>query len=475
MSLPISLRAQAPWRVFDGYGRAVREAGRFLAIRSLDELLSAFEQARREGLSVTFRGAGRSYGDAALNAPGVVLDLNALDRVLAWDASTGVIDVEPGVTIEGLWRRALPDGWWPPVVPGTMKATLGGCLSANVHGKNNFKAGPIGEHVLGLELVTPGGERLWCTPDEHPELFHGAIGGMGLLGAITRARLRLKRVESGRVQVEALYAPNLGRMFELFEERLPRSDYLVGWVDCLSTGAALGRGQIHQANHLSANDDPEGAAWLGPGRQELPARILGFPKSQLWRVMALFMNNPGAWLVNRLKSLSARLQHGHVFRQSLVAFSFLLDYVPDWRLAYGPEGFIQHQLFVPAATARPTFEKVLRTCREAGLPSYLGVLKRHRPDGFLLSHAVDGYSLAMDFKVTRGNREALFRLTRRITEMALNAGGRFYLAKDAVLSAPEFAAGLGSERLATFTALRQRVDPAGLLSSSLERRLSLSA
>ena len=57
---------------------------------------------------------------------------------------------EPGLTIEGLWRRTIQDGYWPAVVPGTMHPTLGGCLSMNVHGKNNYRAGPFGDHVVEL-------------------------------------------------------------------------------------------------------------------------------------------------------------------------------------------------------------------------------------------------------------------------------------------------------------------------------------
>src|SRR5690349_7623029 len=111
-----SLRSHSPWRVLHGFGRAVRAACRYAAPQTVEELAETMQRASAEGLSVAFRGAGRSYGDAALNAEGLVIDVSALRNVLAWDAAAGVIDTQPGLTIEGLWRETIRDGYWPAVV-----------------------------------------------------------------------------------------------------------------------------------------------------------------------------------------------------------------------------------------------------------------------------------------------------------------------------------------------------------------------
>jgi len=465
-----ALRTHAPRKVFDGFGRAVLASSRYAAPESADELATVVQQARSEGLSVTFRGSGRSYGDASLNGTGLVVDGTRMDRMLSWDPVSGVAEVEGGLTIEGLWRRTITDGYWPHVVPGTMFPTMGGCLSMNIHGKNNFKAGPFGEHVLDFDLVTPEGERIRCSREENADVFYAAIGGLGLLGAITRVRVQLHKLASGLLRVDPCAVGSLGEMFDEFEARLPHSDYLVGWVDCLSTGAAIGRGEIHQANYLTKEEDSLGAVGFHTERQTLPTRILGFPKDKLWLFMRPFFNNPGVRLINTAKVLSARRNHGKKYLQSHVGFAFLLDYVPNWRLAYGAAGFIQYQVFIPAKEARAAMEDILRMSQEVDLPSYLGVLKRHRPDAFVLSHAVDGYSLALDYRVTPRTREALWALTRRLTERVLAAGGRFYFAKDAVLDAEQVRAAYGEERLAKFRAMKQRLDPNGVLVSDLGRR-----
>jgi decaprenylphospho-beta-D-ribofuranose 2-oxidase len=458
------------WRVLDGFGRSVRAACRYVVPRNAEELAMVFARARNEGRSIAFRGAGCSYGDVAINRGGVVVDTSRLTRVLHWEPSSGVIETEAGLTIEGLWRRTVQDGYWPAVVPGTMKPTLGGCLAMNVHGKNNFRAGPIGEHVLEIDLLTTAGDVITCSREENADIFAAAIGGMGLLGAITRLKLRLKHVHSGGLRVESRSARSLDEMFDLFEEGLPENDYLVGWLDCFASRKAVGRGIVHVADYLRPGEDPCSEESLHVENQGLPPNIAFLPRNKIWRLMRFLTNDAGMRVVNAGKYHVSWREHRRSYLQSHVAFAFLLDYVPDWRLAYGPGGFIQYQVFVPHAEARTCLKDVLVLCQKAGIRPYLGVMKRHRADEFVLSHALDGWSLALDFRVTQRKRQRLMDLTHALTGRVLAARGKFYFAKDSVLDPSEVAKAYGVERLERFAALKRRLDPGCLLSNDLWRR-----
>lgn len=436
--------------------------------KTVDEVLEVFETARSLGRRIVLRGSGRSYGDAALLSEELVLDIREMNQIVEWDPATGVIEVEGGFTIEDLWRTALPDGWWPPVVSGTMFPTLAGALAMNIHGKNNFKAGTLGEHVLSLEVVTPNGQVHHIERDN--PLMQAFVSSAGLLGVITKVRLQMHKVGAGMLRVRAVSAANWDEQFAAFERLLGESpDYLVSWVDCFARGGSAGRGLLHAAWY-----DPTAPA---PNSYDLPSRIMGLvPKSQVWRILRLFNNRLGMRLLNAAKHLSAKLSgNGKEHRQSLVEFSFLLDYVPDWRKAYLPGGFIQYQSFVPKEHAPRVFAKQVELQHEAGLESFLGVLKRHRPDPFMFSHAVDGYSLAFDFKVTTENRERLFDLCHRMNDLVLEAGGRFYFAKDATLRPADVEAFLGEEALDCYRQLKGRFDPEGILDSGLARRVGLTA
>jgi FAD/FMN-containing dehydrogenase len=106
-----------------------------------------------------------------------------------------------------------------------------------------------------------------------------------------------------------------------------------------------------------------------------------------------------------------------------------------------------------------------------GLPSYLGVTKRHRPDQFLITHAVDGFSLALDFKVTDRNRASLSQMLKEFDKIVVEAGGRFYFAKNSETSAETARQFLGEKTITKFKTLKQRCDPENLLESDLYRRV----
>jgi len=426
-------------------------------------------RASDEGRRLCLRGAGRSYGDAAVFSGGDVLDLTALDAVREFDPHRGTIVVEAGATIETLWRTALPYGWWPAVVPGTMTPTVGGAIAMNIHGKNHFKVGGFGEHVVELDLALPSGERRRVSSTDDADLFRAVVGGFGMLGVVTAATLRLKRVHSGLLDVAAVPTTSLDAMIEEFERRAPTSDYLVGWIDCFDAKA---RGVLHAAKHLGPDADADAATTLRASAQELPARILGVvPRSVVPMFLQPFANPRGMALVNWAKRLTSKFRGVHSFRQPHVQFAFLLDFIPRWKSVYEPGGLIQHQSFVPKDAAARVHGEMLALCRARGIVSWLGVYKKHRPCPFLMSHALDGYSLALDFPVTEANRADLWKLCRDMDEIVLAAGGRFYFAKD-LTAAPESLA-RAYPNLEKFREIKRSLDPKGVLTSDLAVRLGV--
>jgi FAD/FMN-containing dehydrogenase len=184
--------------------------------------------------------------------------------------------------------------------------------------------------------------------------------------------------------------------------------------------------------------------------------------------MAPFSNNLAWTLVDTLKYHAGR---NRSYRQAHAAFHFLLDYIPNWERAYGRGGLVQYQSFLPQETAQEAWSEMLRLSLRRGVPSYLGVTKRHRPDAFLLSHAVDGFSLALDFKVTDANRGRLSALLQDFDRIVLDAGGRFYFAKNSETSPDSALRFLGPEAVRKFKALKKRCDPDLMLESDLYRRV----
>ncbi|MCE9634334.1 MAG: FAD-binding oxidoreductase [Planctomycetes bacterium] len=455
--------------VLSGWGESVHGWARVWKPRGTAETAALLRRFADGGRTATLRGAGRSYGDAALSAAGDVIDLTALSKVRSFDAESGIAEVEGGVTIEDLWRSFLPLGWWPKVVPGTMRPTVAGAISMNIHGKNHWKHGGFGESVEEIELALTTGEIRRVSAAAEPDLFRAVTGGLGLLGAVTSARIRLHRVHSGRLSVSAFPTRTLSEMYEQFERRADASDYMVGWVDCFD-GAA--RGVMHTARYLGPGEDADAAATLTVARQDLPAKLFGVLHRSLVAPMMKPAARPaGMRAINALKYRSAAVRGEHTFLQEHVRFAFLLDYVPGWKSIYAPGGLLQYQTFLPRESAAQVHTELLRRCRERRIVPWLGVTKKHRACPSVLPHALDGYSFAMDFPVTAGGRDALLAHCRDMDDVVVAAGGRVYFAKDQTTTPATVRRVF--PRIPEFLEWKRSLDPAGVLTSDLAVRAGI--
>lgn len=462
-----------------GWGGSMSGMAQVAHPGTVAEVREAFASAARDGVPVGLRGSGCSYGDAAMNTGRRVLDLSAMDRILEFDPRTGVARVEPGARIRDLWRLGIRHGWWPAVVPGTMEVSVGGAAAMNVHGKNNYRVGPFGDHIESFSLMTPAGEILECDRKSNADVFHAAISGFGMLGCFTEISLHLKKVHSGRLRCWAIPTTDLENSVRLLEENSGDSDYLVGWIDLHARGTSLGRGLLHRGVLLAPGEDPEGERFLRPEMQEVPSTLFHVvPKGWIWPAMCVAYHLGFTGLINTAKWHAGFSEQKHSpYLQSHGAFHFLLDYVPRWQWMLKPGGLIQFQPFVPVAKSLDVFRAMIETSHRAGFNPYLGVLKKHRPDPFLMTHAVDGYSLAMEFGVSTNldRRRSLWELTHRLADLVLDAGGRFYYAKDSTLLPSSFERIHGSDAVVAFRDLKRRLDPQHLLQTDLSRRIMADA
>ncbi|MAB81586.1 MAG: FAD-binding protein [Planctomycetes bacterium] len=471
-----ALATASAYRFVEAWGMASGSFARVHRPRSVDEIQRILADLRERSVSLALRGTGNSYGDASTTRTGEVLEIHRMNRILGFDVETGIAEVEAGVTVRQLWRHILPLGYWPRVVSGTSFPTLAGVAAANIHGKNNFAVGTIGDAILEFDIVLPSGEVRTCSREQHADLFHGAIGGFGMLGVFSRLVVQTKRVHSGEMEVAVFANKNLREMMDYMETERASADYLVGWIDCFARGDAIGRGQVHRGRCLAPEEDPDPEKTRSLAHQDLSEMAFGvFPKSELWRIMRLLNNDFGMSFVNAVRYWQGRLEGAMAHKRwTLNEFSFLLDYVPNWKWSYGRKpgnGLIQFQPFVPKESAHHVCTEILRRSHAAGFVPYLGVFKRHRPDPFWLTHAVDGWSFAMDFRVSPSVREALWRHCGELTDLVLDHGGRFYFAKDLTLPAGVLERMYPADNLRRFRALKRELDPERLLQTDLARRV----
>lgn len=446
-------------RLLTGWGRTAPTAARVARPRTAAEVAELLASPPPRGLIA--RGLGRSYGDAAQDAGGLVLDCTALAPSLRIDPAGGTVTCSAGMSLDRLMRDLLPLGWFVPVTPGTRHITVGGAVAADVHGKNHHADGSFGNALLSLTLVLPGGSVVTVSPDDDPELFWATVGGIGLTGVVTEATFRCIPVETSRMLVDTQRTANLDETFAVMTETDSRYRYTVAWIDLLAQGAAMGRSVLTRGDHAPltalrgrAARDPLGfdprvrlsaPPWAPPG---LLNRFTVQAFNEVW-----FRKAPAS-------------RTGEV--QGLAAFFHPLDGVAGWNRLYGSRGFVQYQFVVPFG-AEDTLRGIVSELSSARVASFLAVIKRFGPgNSGLLSFPAPGWTLALD--IPNGDRR-LAAMLRSFDAAVASAGGRVYLAKDATLD-PAVLERM-YPRLEEFRKVRARVDPDGVLRSDLARRLEL--
>jgi FAD/FMN-containing dehydrogenase len=397
-------------------------------------------------------GNGRSYGDSAFPASGALIDMRGLNRVIDFDAATGVLKAEAGLLLADLLPLIIPHGWFPAVVPGTRFVTLGGALANDIHGKNHHGAGTFGEHVCAFELLRSDGARLHCSSSQNAEVFRATIGGMGLTGLVTWIELQLMRVASPDVLQEALPLDDLAAFFRLAPASDTSHAYSVAWIDSLARGAHLGRGVLLRANHAPAGH---------------PAAIAGGPRIAVpFTPPFSLINGPSLRAFNALyrnRTLARKGEH----RVGYAPFFFPLDAVGAWNRLYGPRGLRQHQSVIPLARAEATIAAMLDETHRAGQGSFLTVLKLfgERPAAGLMSFPRAGATLTLDFAYRGAATDALLD---RLDALVIGARGRINPYKDAHMSAETFAASFPES-----ASFQRFMDP--MARSAFARRVGLKA
>ncbi len=436
-----------------GWGLYPQVETRVVRAHQADDLARAHPHT-----SLLAQGSCRSYGDACLSER--VVSTAPLHHLLEFDAERGTVRCEAGITLDRLIAFIAPRGFFLPVTPGTKFPTLGGCIAADVHGKNHHSEGSIAHFVEEIELVLADGSLVRCAPTERADLFWATVGGMGLTGAMYAATLRLKKVGSSYMRTRTVKTRNFDELCQIFEETQDRYTYSVAWVDSLASGAHLGRSSLILGEHADADGAPPAAPFKvhGSGGPSVP---FFFPSRAL---NGLTMRVFNALVYHRQlrRECDAVVHYDPYF--------YPLDFVRQWNRIYGRRGFLQYQFAVPFDGGRALMSDILTRIAQRGVASFLTVLKTLGAEsGGLLSFPMPGYTLALDIPL---HDRSIIAFLNELTGLVVGAGGRIYLAKDAILQRADFEAMY--PRLAEFKRIKRACDPHGRFRSLQSDRLGIT-
>jgi len=365
-------------------------------------------------------GMGRSYGDVCLLQNGTLLRTPNLDRLISFDAQTGLLRCEAGVTLAEILDFAVPRGWFLPVSPGTKYVTVGGAIANDIHGKNHHVAGTFGLHTPCFELIRSDGTQIVCSATQNPDMYAATIGGIGLTGLISWAEVQMRPIVSRLIRYQSTQFVGLEEFVAL--SRASTQEYSVAWIDCVAQGRNFARGIFIQGLH---DENPGPLTPLAKPKLALPFDLPDF---------ALNRSSVGAF--------NTLYYHKQITKQrsgltDYEPFFYPLDRILQWNRLYGQQGLLQFQCVLPWASDTLGMTELLKAITASGLASFLAVIKVFGDvvSPGMMSFPMPGITLALDFPI---RREVSFALLDRLAAITAEFGGRMYPAKDACMSAAHF-------------------------------------
>jgi decaprenylphospho-beta-D-ribofuranose 2-oxidase len=237
-------------------------------------------------------------------------------------------------------------------------------------------------------------------------------------------------------------------------------NYSVAWVDSLAKGKRIGSGVLTLGNPATIVDLPD----------ELklePLKISGDPRLSVPVFFPDFALNQ--FTVHILNKVIGFVQNSPKALVHYEKFFFPLDAINNWNKGYGKRGFIQYQFVIPEKDGRENLLKILTKITKSGCSPFLNVLKKMGKGQGILSFPFEGYTLAIDFPVTK----RLIPFTRELDQHVLEAGGRIYLGKDALLTKEMFQMMYPQHK--EWLNIKKKYDPENVFTSNISRRLGLES
>lgn len=402
------------------------------------------------------RGGGYSYAAAGFARDSLVQDLSSFNRVLHFSQRDRTIEVEAGISLGSLFHFLVDRGLWLPIFPGYPGITIGGCIAANVHGKNPFLHGTFRRVLKSLLLFHPDKGFMNVSRDEGREIFDLTVGGYGLTGTILRAELALETLQGNALKIERNPVNSLQDAVSELREKAGSYESAYSFHRADPVKGAFGQGWVYtgepieslESENLQRKPPRHYDPWHG---RFLPFSVWGHGRTR--------------FLLKAFTAVERRRPDIEV--KSL--FDGTFPFVGNWTYfsLYGRIGLLESQLIIPydgVAQFLPEFEDLILKHKP---PSVMISLKLFKGQNRLLSFENDGLCLTVD--LCRDSNAVHFM--NKLDALTRRTGAIPNIVKDSRLSAktvascyPEYE--LMKKRLADF-------DPRRLYRSELSNRLGL--
>lgn len=396
-------------------------------------------------------GGGRySMGGQTATPDGLQLDLRDFHGVVSLDTAAKIITVHSGTRWREVQEAIDPHGLSVKIMQTYNTFTVGGALSVNAHGRY-IGWGPLVTSVRAITLVLADGQVVRASPQEHPELFYGAIGGYGALGVIADVTLDL--ATDSRV--------------ERFDSTLAVADYLGYFRQRVQANPGI---VFHNADIYPPAFEVAHAVSYAQTEREVtkPGRIQPADQGSWTRRLGyrtLAGSTLGKWL--RQHVMDPMMFHGRPVTWRNHEASYDVSELEP--AARARDTYVLQEYFVPTDSLRVFVPRMRRILRSHHVNAVNVSIRHALPDpGTYLAWApneVFAYVLYYRQDTSPAAGREVGRWTRELIEAAVLSGGRYYLPYQPLATREQFARAY--PRAADLFALKRRVDPTGKFTNTL--------
>ena len=427
--------------------------------------------AKENSLTILPVGSSYTFGDMILNKDNMILNTCRMNKILSWDNTSGIMIVEPGVKVADVLGISLIENWTLCSIPGGLEVTIAGAVSNNIHGKDSWKVGNFGDHVIKMKLLTSSGKTIDVERSQNKDLFKAVVGGMGLIGIILEITLQLKKIPSAYVKLSSISTKNISESLNKLRESLKENDFSIAWIDAFSKNSTLGRGYVTSAKWIK-NEGKIDEKRLSKSLR-MSKRIFDIlPAKPIWYILRPFYNSTIFKILNKFIYHRNRWGDGNKGSGKVILFTefnFMHNKIPNINHVQRPYGFIEVQFLFPIVNGLEAITECLSICQEYGYEPFLCAVKMHKADDYMISFSGDGYSFNVDIPLRNVKLQKAKLIANLLFQIAVKYNGKIYLAKDELLSQELFNKIYPNHK--KFLKIKNEIDPYGLYSSDLYKRL----
>jgi decaprenylphospho-beta-D-ribofuranose 2-oxidase len=409
---------------------------------SVEDLSLLLKNFQKEERSFSLLGGRNSFGDVFIPSGNDAVDLTGLPKRIS--LNQGTVTVDAAVNSFELWRYLKGSDFYIPAQAGSYLNTLGGDISANVNGKDSWKRGNFYNNIISIKVLLASGEIMEVNKHE-PELFNSVVGGLGLIGIILSAELKLQPKISDKLLCRRIATRNISETIVCFKElQEDQIDFAYAWTDCLAKGKDFGRSVINTARFVEGNNFSD----AGPST-EGSETIFGLKDDLFWGgirntwglLQKIKLDTPVMKAFNSLRYSYLKRKADSEVIKNYSEYQFpVWNVLPNWNKRFIPRGMQELQCLFGFETFEAALRQLIKQCHKHGVCPELCAIKRHKPDNSFLSFSGDGLSCTINYDRNNNTDKELYTLERELIETVIKFGGKVYLAKFPYLNREELRA-----------------------------------